>query len=224
LAGISVVLGPVSNLFVIDVDGQEAHNELIRRLGEEPIAPKVHSGSGNQFRYHLYFAYPAELATKAKATPWHPKLEFKGNKATIVMPPSLHPSGRLYAWAPGRSPDDLSVPDLPPAVREALARLSAPPIDPPPANSLPIMPVHDAAGRGISPATAMFLTGAMANRPNWNERMFRAACDLCGRGWPLDVAESALLAGAQPWDAVQTEVARATIRSAFSRPREPSRH
>ena len=45
-AGLAVVLGPVSNLFAIDVDGPEAHEALTARLGREPWAPKVLSGSG----------------------------------------------------------------------------------------------------------------------------------------------------------------------------------
>ena len=40
-AGIAIILGPVSDLFVIDVDGKAAHDELIRRLGSVPIAPMV---------------------------------------------------------------------------------------------------------------------------------------------------------------------------------------
>jgi Bifunctional DNA primase/polymerase, N-terminal len=39
-AGLAVVLGPVSGLFVIDVDGPEAHAALMHQLGAEPGAPK----------------------------------------------------------------------------------------------------------------------------------------------------------------------------------------
>src|SRR5262249_6091189 len=39
-AGMAVVLGPVSGLFVIDVDGPEAHAALLSRLGQEPVAPR----------------------------------------------------------------------------------------------------------------------------------------------------------------------------------------
>ena len=53
-AGPAVVLGPVSNLVVIDVDGEDAHKELVRRLGEVPAAPTVLSGSGKPYRYHLF--------------------------------------------------------------------------------------------------------------------------------------------------------------------------
>jgi hypothetical protein len=55
-------------MFASDVDGTEAHQELIHRLGGEPLAPKSLSGSRQPDRYHLFFRHPA-VATKAKATP-----------------------------------------------------------------------------------------------------------------------------------------------------------
>lgn len=123
-AGLAVVLGPVSNLFVIDVDGPEAHAELIARLGSEPIAPKVLSGSGKPYRYHLFFRHPG-IETRAKITPWHPNLEFRGHRGIVVLPPSLHKSGKRYEWAPGQSLDDFPLPDLPAPVLEALVERAA---------------------------------------------------------------------------------------------------
>ncbi|OAI41758.1 hypothetical protein AYO40_02340 [Planctomycetaceae bacterium SCGC AG-212-D15] len=124
-AGIAVVLGPVSNLFAIDVDGEEAHRALLARLGSEPLAPKVLSGSGKPYRYHLFFRYPAGIETSAKSTPWHPQLEFRGNRGIIVLPPSRHKSGNLYRWAPGAALDDVAVPDVPAQVLEALKQSAA---------------------------------------------------------------------------------------------------
>src|SRR5688572_12316145 len=44
-AGIALVLGPVSGLLVVDVDGPDAHRALVARLGAVPVAPTVLSGS-----------------------------------------------------------------------------------------------------------------------------------------------------------------------------------
>lgn len=79
-AGIAVILGPLSNLFVIDVDGPEAHQALLQRLGTVPMTPLAVSGSRKLNRYHLYFQYPTDVKTSAKATPWHPNLEFRGSR------------------------------------------------------------------------------------------------------------------------------------------------
>jgi hypothetical protein len=212
-AGLAVVLGPVSRLFVIDVDGPEAHEALCARLGGEPAAPRALSGSRKPHRYHLYFQCPA-VPTKAKQTPWHPKLEFRGQGGIVVIPPSLHRSGHRYEWAPGRSPADLA---LPPAPEEIVAALRA--HGQPPASAPVGVDVPDDVQ--ASPSTRRFLAGAHASGPRWNDRLFRAACDLAGRGLPLEAAEPLLLKGAQPWNADEEARARATIASAYAQPRSP---
>jgi hypothetical protein len=40
-AGVAIILGRVSNVLAVDVDGPEAHEALVSRLGAEPVAPKV---------------------------------------------------------------------------------------------------------------------------------------------------------------------------------------
>jgi hypothetical protein len=118
-AGMAVILGPISGLFAVDVDGPEAHQALLAKLGDEPVAPKVLSGSGRPFRYHLFFRHP-DIPTKAKATPWHEQLEFRGNRGIIILPPSLHKSGNCYRFADGRSFDDIELPALPRLILEEL--------------------------------------------------------------------------------------------------------
>jgi hypothetical protein len=215
-AGIAVVLGPVSDLLVIDVDGEEAHQVLVDRLGAEPMAPKVLSGSGKPFRYHLFFRCP-NLPTKAKATPWHPKLEFRGKGGVVIAPPSLHKSGNQYRWAAGQSLDDVSLPAAPAEILEAIQHRQ---------DREPVAISQSISLEGIgevSPSTRRFLLGAWADGPGWNSRLFRAAADLAGRRVPYDVAEPLLLAGARPWNESERGAARRTIHSAYSQPREPGR-
>lgn len=219
-AGLALVLGPVSGVIVIDVDGPEAHVALMERLGgQEPIAPKVLSGSGKPYRYHLFFRCP-DLPTKSKQTPWHEHLEFRGYGGIVIVPPSLHPSGNSYRWAARRSPDDLDLPELPSQVIEALKPV--PLVKPQRVASL--RRKISVAGIDASPRTLEFLTGKHAEGPHWNDKLFLAACDLCGRGMPMKEAEPLLLAGAAPWNQGEKERACATIESAYSRPREPARH
>ena len=118
-AGIALILGPTSGLFVVDVDGEEAHRTLVARLGSVPEAPTVLSGSLKPDRYHLYFGHPA-VSTLATYHPWHPQLEFRGHRGIVVAPPSLHRSGHRYRWAEGKSLDDLPLADVPGPVLEAL--------------------------------------------------------------------------------------------------------
>jgi hypothetical protein len=146
-------------------------------------------------------------------------LEFRGRGGIVVIPPSVHRSGRRYAWALGQSPDDVSLPALPAEVLDALR---------PPRQSA-ARPTGGQAGAppaGIdaSPRTLRFLAGADRDGPRWNDRLFAAACDLYGRGLAVEVAEPLLLAGARPWNRGEEEQAARTIRSAFSQNRMPALH
>jgi hypothetical protein len=210
-AGLAVVLGPVSDLFVIDVDGPEAHTALMSHLGEEPSAPKAISGSRKPHRFHLFFRCPDD-ATKAKATPWHPQLEFRGQGGIVVIPPSLHKSGHRYAWVPGRSPADVPLPEVPGPILATLRKKT---------RSCPTVPVPVPDSLEVSPSTRRFLAGRYAEGPRWNDRLFQAACDLAGRSIPQETAEPLLLAGARPWNEAEREKALRTICSAYNQTRVP---
>jgi hypothetical protein len=218
-AGLAVVLGPVSNLYVIDVDGVDAHAALMNQLGRKsPRAPKALSGSRAPGRYHLFFRCP-DFPTRAKQTPWHKQLEFRGQGGIVIIPPSLHKSGNRYAWAEGRSPDDLELPDLPQVVLRALKPI--PKAKPPSQSSAQFR--KSVASVDAAQSTLAFLSGQYQNGPNWNAKLFRAACDLKGRGMPITEAQVLLLRGAGPWTRGDEDLALRTIASAYSRAREPGR-
>jgi hypothetical protein len=117
-------------VFVVDVDGTEAWKALLARLGEEPLAPKVISGSREPHRFHLFFRHP-DIVTGAKFTPWHPKLEFRGHAGLVVLPPSVHKSGRRYSWLDGQSIDDLPLPEVPALIAHELRQKYEIPRSPP---------------------------------------------------------------------------------------------
>lgn len=213
-AGMALVLGPVSGVFVVDVDGPEAHAELVKCLGYEPIAPKVLSGSGKPDRYHLFFRHPA-VSTKAKSTPWEEHLEFRGKGGIVILPPSVHKSGNRYTWAAGRSPKDIPLPEVPQAILEALK--------PVPLQVSAAVLGTTIAGVKASRSTARFLRGELAEGPRWNDGLFNAACDLHGRGMPLDEAIPLLIAGARPWNVGERDAVLRTIDSAYSQRRTPGR-
>jgi len=215
-AGLMLVLGPVSGVFVIDVDGAEAETVMAEKLGGVPRAPR--SGRGDPHRFHLFFRHPAATCTRAKCTPWHAKLEFRGQGGLVVLPPSVHPSGGRYEWAPGASPDDLTLPDVPASVLDALR--AVPPRAEGPAATRTVR-VDLPAELDASAKTREFLTGIHAHSPGWNNRLFYAACDLCGRGVPLDRAVPLLMDGAVPVAPADVDIARRTIESAYSQPRTP---
>src|SRR5262249_23929077 len=112
------------------------------------------------------------------------------------------------------------LPEVPPQVLQALMPAQPSTLNKPkPGHSVALSAKVKASRR-----TLRFLSGADSEGPNWNQRLFTAACDLCGRNVPLEVAEPLLLAGAQPWNLGEEEQARRTIVSAYSQPRVPSQY
>ena len=119
-ANVGIVTGAVSGLVVLDVDpqhgGEESLRDLERRFG--PLAETLEARTGGGGR-HLYFGHPGgELRNRVGLAPG---LDLRGDGGLVVAPPSLHASGRCYAWRQGHDPDAPAPAPLPPWL-EALAR------------------------------------------------------------------------------------------------------
>lgn len=220
-AGVALVLGPVSGAFAIDCDGEEGHRALLGHLGSVPEAATSISGSGKPYRYHLLFQHPGpDVPTQARYCPWSEKLEFRGEGGMIVIPPSLHPSGRCYAWEDGKAPWERELPPLPSQILEALRRRTqSRAATPSPGAPARITPIRIG---GLCGATRRFLSGEFAFDPGWNCRLFRAACDMAGNSVPEANATEMLLRGAQPRTEQDRQQALRTIQSAYAEDRYPA--
>ena len=111
-ANIGIVTGEISNLIVIDVDPKHGGDDSIERLQQrfDPLPPTVESETGGGGR-HLYFAHPGfSLRNRAGLAQG---IDLRGDGGYVVAPPSVHPTGRRYAWARGRSPMEMSLAPLP---------------------------------------------------------------------------------------------------------------
>ncbi|MBI3043464.1 MAG: bifunctional DNA primase/polymerase [Betaproteobacteria bacterium] len=111
-ANVGIVTGAVSGLVVLDVDDRHGGSESLSRLelshGPLPLTAEALTGGGGR---HLYFAHPGGSVHNRVA--FVPGMDVRGDGGCVVAPPSLHPGGKSYGWAPGRSPEE--------------ARLAAPP-------------------------------------------------------------------------------------------------
>lgn len=88
-AGVGIITGAVSNLWVVDIDAAEGYARL------DPLAlpptPTVKTGKGE----HRYFRQPGALRNTAKKVPG---TDTRGDGGLVVAPPTVHPSGRVYGW------------------------------------------------------------------------------------------------------------------------------
>ncbi|MGB9905207.1 MAG: bifunctional DNA primase/polymerase, partial [Desulfotomaculales bacterium] len=113
-ANIGLVTGAVSGLIVLDLDGPEAV-ELTKRQG---VPPTVVASTGKG--WHVYFAHPGHNVKNAASLGGVKGLDVRADGGYVVAPPSVHPSGRIYRWAKGRSPDDLLLAPCPEWLLELL--------------------------------------------------------------------------------------------------------
>src|SRR5271169_1082401 len=90
---VAIATGAVSKIFVVEFDTPEAELEL-RRLGL-PATVEVISARGR----HLYFKYPG-TPVRNTAGKIAPGIDTRGDGGFVLAPPSIHPSGALYRWAP----------------------------------------------------------------------------------------------------------------------------
>jgi putative DNA primase/helicase len=118
-ANVGIVTGKISNLMILDVDGEEGRkslSELEERNGPLPETFTAITGGGGR---HLLFSYPdIEVGNKVK---FLPGLDIRADGGLIVTPPSLHASGRPYEW------EKSDVPSLPKPPHWLLNLIKSPP-------------------------------------------------------------------------------------------------
>jgi Bifunctional DNA primase/polymerase, N-terminal len=149
------------NCWVLDVDGEEGKATLAglqARHGTLPPTVASLTGSGG---WHLFFALPSGRVVRNSVRRLGPGLDTRSLGGYVVLPPSIHPSGRPYAFAPGTEPWAVGLASAPAWLLDLL--------DPPP----PLRPI-------VVPAVGSFgLSGngryALAALRRGVERVARAA-------------------------------------------------
>lgn len=115
-ANIGVVTGAVSRLAVLDVDvvkgGDDSLFDIERDYGKLPETVMALTGSGG---FHYLFAHPGgKTRIKNSVDNLGIGLDIRGDGGYIVVAPSLHISGRQYAWEESCKPLVAAIADLPP--------------------------------------------------------------------------------------------------------------
>jgi hypothetical protein len=96
---IGLATGGGSGVWVLDIDGDEGEEqlrELERKHGALPPTVEVITGKGR----HLYWRWPTGLIIRNKQNNLvMPGIDVRGDGGYVLAPPSIHPSGRVYAWS-----------------------------------------------------------------------------------------------------------------------------
>jgi hypothetical protein len=94
---VAIATGAISRIFAIDVDGLDAEFELRKLEGEHGALPssiEVITARGR----HIYFQWPAQ-PIRNSASKIAPGIDVRGDGGYVLVPPSVHPSGKKYAWS-----------------------------------------------------------------------------------------------------------------------------
>jgi hypothetical protein len=128
-ANIGIATGAVSGLVVLDNDlykgGDTALRELEHTYHALPETPIDLTGGGGE---QYFFAHPGSHVKNGVET-LGVGLDIRGDGGYVIAPPSLHASGKPYAWELTHLPDEIPLAPMPPwllALCQASTRREAP--------------------------------------------------------------------------------------------------
>ena len=95
---IGIPTGEGAGFWVLDVDGEAGEAALLileREQGPLPPTREVTTGNGRHVWFHCAAPIPSSAGRIGTG------LDARADRAYIIAPPSIHPSGRAYAWRSG---------------------------------------------------------------------------------------------------------------------------
>jgi hypothetical protein len=96
-ANIGIATGSVSGMWVLDLDDDDDEAWLRRQEAEHGALPPTVVAITGKGR-HLYFRYPLGVDVR-NIQDRDDFPDVRGNGGYVLAPPSVHPSGRRYAWS-----------------------------------------------------------------------------------------------------------------------------
>lgn len=100
-ANIGIATGPGSGIFVLDLDGEKGRASLAALETQHgPLPATLTSITGRaDGGEHRWFNYPAEHEIRNSSGRLGVGLDVRGTGGYVIVPPSVHESGRAYQWA-----------------------------------------------------------------------------------------------------------------------------
>jgi len=219
---LAVMCGATSdNLFVIDCESIDSFHYHMQQMIDRKIPIwAVQTGRGG----HLYLR--AENGEVHNVEPGIlPDTEIKGRGGYVLAPPSVHPSGAIYSWVVQQGNE------IPIVQTNVIDWLKT-------GQGKTITLEYETISTGkpgnwsmhmISPASNLSRTtrdylenGNRLAEGSRNDRLFKATCDFCGNNYSKTEAENILTPIAAMSGLPMPEI-KATIQSAYSKNRTPSR-
>ncbi|MEO6965118.1 MAG: bifunctional DNA primase/polymerase [Acidobacteriaceae bacterium] len=96
-----VATGPESRVFVLDVDGESGRASLAALVAKHGLLPvTLASRTGREDGgEHRWFRCPQGQEIRSNAGKLGEGLDVRGAGGYVIVPPSIHESGRAYQWA-----------------------------------------------------------------------------------------------------------------------------
>jgi hypothetical protein len=99
-----------SNLLIVDFDSYDARERFERLLGPLPLTVTSETARGAHYFYQHDHAALRLASSNGKLGE---KVDTKGADGYVLLPPSIHPSGKRYMWRPGHGPHEREIAKLP---------------------------------------------------------------------------------------------------------------
>jgi Bifunctional DNA primase/polymerase, N-terminal/Primase C terminal 1 (PriCT-1) len=99
---LAAATGPLSGIFIVDVDGAEAEVALRNLEAEHSDLPDTATTFTARGR-HLWLEHPDGACIRNSASKLAPGIDVRAAGGFVLVPPSLHPSGKRYRWGEGET-------------------------------------------------------------------------------------------------------------------------
>lgn len=118
-ANIAVACGAASGVYVVDVDmDSEKGINGLNSLGEFPALPETIRQDTPRGGAHFFYRTDNPPANKNN---FRLGIDLRGDGYYVVLTPSIHPNGGMYAWSPGCAPWERAAAEYPEFLKQKTA-------------------------------------------------------------------------------------------------------
>src|SRR5262249_42608976 len=105
---IGVATGTASGVFVLDIDGEDGEGSLLKLEGVHSALPPTVEAITGKGRHYYFLTGNRKISNSVGQIGIG--LDIRGDGGYVIAPPSIHPSGRPYAWSVDTTRDFAAAP------------------------------------------------------------------------------------------------------------------